>query len=100
MKKRIILGLLVGGFLLFFITSTWAVDAKRAKLYGDPWQDCEKIPVTPQTIDNYTSTIKFIFILNIQNLPALIIIDKSSNQAQLKTEEPIKNSINSVKDER
>ncbi len=97
MKKRLILGLLLGLLLLFFITSTWAVDARRAKLYGDPWQDCEKVPVTPQTIDNSPSIIKFLLITNTQNLPALIIIDKSSNQAQLKTEEPVKNSTNLVK---
>lgn len=102
MKKRLILGFLVGVLLLFFTISSWAVDYDKYKMHkfnGDPWQDCEKIPVTPQTIDNYTSTIKFIFILNIQNLPALIILDKSSNQAQLKTEEPVKNSTNSVKEQ-
>jgi len=97
MKKKVILGLLVGGVLLFFITSTWAVDSKRAKLYGHPWQESDRIPVTPQTVDNYPTTIKFIFILNMQNLPVLIYNEKTSSQAPIKTQEPVKNSTITVK---
>ena len=99
MKQRLIFGLLVGVLLLFFITSTWAVDAKRAKLYGRPEQDMERVPVTPQIIDNYPSTIKFIFIPNIQNLPVLIYIDKSSTQVQIKSENSVKNSTIPIKEQ-
>lgn len=99
MRKRIILGLLVGVLLLFFTTSTWAVDAKRAKLYGRPDQEFDKIPVTPQTINTYPSIIKFIFIPNIQNFPVLIYINKSSIQTQPESEDKVKNSTNLVKEQ-
>ena len=87
MKKKVILGFLVGVLLLFFITSTWAVDAKRAKLYEDPWQDMERLPVIPQFITNYPSTIKFILIPNIQNLPILIPIDKTTTKTSTKVDD-------------
>jgi hypothetical protein len=99
MKKRIIFGLLVGVLLLFFITSSWAVDAKRAKLYGRPEQDLERVPVTPQPTNIYSSMIKLIFIPNDQNLLVFIYIEKSSNQAQIKAEEPVKNSTIQIKEQ-
>ena len=102
MKKKIILGFLIGVLLLFFTISVWALDYEgylKAKHDGHPDQELDRIPVTPQTIDNYPSTIKFIFILNIQNLPVLIYNEKTSNQALIKTEKPVKNSTNPVKEQ-
>jgi len=93
------LGLLVGGFLLFFITSTWAVDAKRAKLYEHPEQDMERVPVTPQTINTQPSTIKFILIPNIQNLLILIPIDKISTQTPSEINSSVKNLTIGVKEQ-
>jgi len=98
MKKKLILGLLVGVLLLFFITSSWAVDAKRAKLYGRPEQDMERAPVIPQTITNYPSTIKFILIPNIQNLPILMLIDKTTTKTSTKVDDSAKKLINGVKE--
>jgi len=98
MKKRIMLGLLVGVLLLFFTISSWAVDAKRAKLYEDPWQDMERVPVIPQSITNYPSTIKFILIPNIQNLPILIFIDKTTTKTLIKVDDSAKKLINGVKE--
>jgi len=98
MKKRLILGLLLGLLLLFFITSTWAVDAKRAKLYERPEQDMERVPVIPQSITNYPSTIKFILIPNIQNLPILMLIDKTTTKTSTKVDDSAKKLINGVKE--
>jgi hypothetical protein len=98
MKKKVILGLFTGVLLLFFITSTWAVDAKRAKLYGRPEQDMERVPVIPQTITNYPSTIKFILIPNIQNLPILMLIDKPTTETPTKVDDSAKKLINGVKE--
>jgi len=99
MKKKVILGFLVGVLLLFFITSTWAVDAKRAKLYEDPWQDMERLPVIPQFITNYPSTIKFILIPNIQNLPILIPIDKTTTKTSTKVDDSAKKLTIGVKEQ-
>jgi hypothetical protein len=98
MKKRIISGFLVGLLLLFFITSTWAVDAKRAKLYEHPWQDMERVPVIPQTITNYPSTIKYILIPNIQNLPILMLIDKPTTKTSTKVDDSAKKLTIGVKE--
>jgi hypothetical protein len=99
MKKRLILGLLLGLLLLFFITSTWAVDAKRAKLYERPEQDMERVPVIPQTINTQPLTIKFILIPNIQNLPILIPIDKISTQIPSEINNSVKNLTIGVKEQ-
>lgn len=101
MKKKVILGLLAGVLLLFFTISSWALDWKRAQMirdYGHPDQELDRIPVIPQTIDNYPSIIKFIFIPNIQNLPVLIYIDKSLTQVQIKSENSVKNSTIPIKE--
>ena len=99
MKKKVILGLLMGLLLLFFITSTWAVDAKRAKLYEHPWQDMERVPVIPQTRTNYPSTIKFILIPNIQNLPILILFDKTTTKTPIKVDDSAKKLTIGVKEQ-
>ena len=99
MKKRLILGLLLGLLLLFFITSTWAVDAKRAKLYERPEQDMERVPVIPQSITNYPSTIKFILIPNIQNLPILMLIDKTTTKTSTKVDDSAKKLTIGVKEQ-
>jgi len=99
MKKKVILGLLMGLLLLFFITSTWAVDAKRAKLYGHPDQELDKIPVTPFNVDSYPSTIKFILIPNIQNLPIFMLIDKTTTKTPIKVDDSAKKLINGVKEQ-
>jgi hypothetical protein len=55
MKKRIILRFLVGVLLLFLTTSAWALDYNKYKMLKFeelPWQDCERVPITPQIIDN------------------------------------------------
>ncbi|MCJ7497049.1 MAG: hypothetical protein MUO78_02790 [candidate division Zixibacteria bacterium] len=100
MKKKIILGLLVGVLFLFFTISVWALDYEgylKAKHDGHPWQESDRIPVTPQTVDNYPTTIKFIFIPNMQNPSVLIYIEKTSSQAPIKTQEPVENSTITVK---
>jgi hypothetical protein len=98
MKKGLILGLLVGLLLLFFIISAWAVDSKRAKLYEHPDQELDKIPVTPINVDSYPSTIKLILIPNIQNLPILIFIDKPTTETPTKVDDSAKKLINGVKE--
>jgi len=102
MKKRLILGLLVGVLLLFFTISSWAVDYDKYKMHKfeeHPEQDMERVPVTPQTIDTYPSTIKFILIPNIQNFPILIPIDKISTQTPSKVNSSVKNLTNGVKEQ-
>jgi hypothetical protein len=99
MKRKIIFGLLVVVFLLFFITSSWALDYKRYKFEGWPEQERVIVPVVPQTIDSYPLIIKSVFILNYQNVPALIFIDKSSNQVPAKTEKPVKSSTSQIREE-
>lgn len=95
MKKKIILGLLVLVVLLFFIASSWALDWKRARqqYYEHPDQELESVPVTPQPVKDYPSMIKFIFVLNIQNLPVLISVDKSSVKTESKAGNSTNNSI-------
>jgi hypothetical protein len=100
MEKRLMLGFLVGMLLLFFTISSWAVDYdkyKMRKFDEHPWQESDRIPVTPQTVDNYPTTIKFIFIPNMQNPSVLIYIEKTSSQAPIKTQKPVKNSTITVK---
>jgi len=99
MKKKVILGFLMGLLLLFFITSTWAVDAKRAKLYGHPEQDMERVPVIPQTITNYPSTIKYILIPNIQNLLILMLIDNTTTKISTKVDDSAKKLTIGVKEQ-
>ena len=72
---------------------------KMRKFEGDPWQEIDRVPIIPQTVDNYPTTIKFIYIQNIKNLPVLIFIEKTSSQAPIKTQEPVKNSILTVKEQ-
>ncbi len=91
MKRKIILGLLAVILLLFFITSSWAVDYKsylRQRFEEHPWQESDKIPATPQTINSYPSEIKFIFILNAQ--PILIFIDKTTIKISSKVDDSAK----------
>ncbi|MCJ7497048.1 MAG: hypothetical protein MUO78_02785 [candidate division Zixibacteria bacterium] len=102
MKKRLILGLLIGVLLLFFTISSWALDYEsylKAKHDGHPEQDMERVPIIPQTITNYPSTIKFILIPNIQNLLILIPIDKISTQTPSKVNSSVKNLTNGVKEQ-
>jgi len=96
MKRKIIFGFLMVVLLLFFITSSWALDYKRAKYRERPDQECTKVPVTPETMNTYPSMIKFIFVPTAQNLPVFIFIGKSSNQTPVKAEGSVKNSIRSV----
>ena len=96
MKKKIILGLLAGVLLLFFVISSWALDYKRYKYDGRPEQECMRVPVNPQTIDTYPSMIRFIFISAGQNLPVLIYIEKFSTQVPIKIGDSIKNSTSTV----
>jgi len=91
MKRKIIFGFLMVVLLLFFITSSWALDYKRYKYEGRPEQDCIKVPVIPQSIDSYPSMIKFFFISTAQNLPVLIYIDRSLTQANPRAEDSVKN---------
>jgi hypothetical protein len=102
MKKKLILGLLVGVLLLFFAISAWALDYEgylKAKHDGRPEQDMERVPVTPQTITNYPSTIKFILIPNIQNLPILMLIDKTTTKTSIKVDDSAKKLTNGVKEQ-
>jgi hypothetical protein len=102
MKKRLILGFLVGVFLLFFTISSWAVDYDKYKMRrfeGDPWQDMERVPVIPQTIANYPSTIKFILIPNIQNLPILMLIDQTTTKTTIKVDDSTNKLIKRVKEQ-
>ncbi|MCJ7497163.1 MAG: hypothetical protein MUO78_03375 [candidate division Zixibacteria bacterium] len=102
MKKKVTLGLLVGVLLLFFTISSWALDYdkyKMRKFDEHPDQELDKIPVTPFNVDSYPSTIKFILIPNIQNLPILIPIDKISTQTPSKVNSSVKNLTNGVKEQ-
>lgn len=99
MKRKIIFGLLVVVLLLFFITSSWALDYKRYKYEERPEQERVIAPITPQTVDNYPLIIKSVFTLNYQNVPVLISIDKSSNQVPAKTEKPVKSSNSQIIEE-
>ncbi|MDH4222601.1 MAG: hypothetical protein OEV55_03570 [candidate division Zixibacteria bacterium] len=98
MKKKFIFGLLVAVLLLFFITSSWALDYRnylRQKNEEHPWQESNKVPATPQTINNYPPEIKFIFILNIQ--PILIFIEKTTTRATTELDDSVKNLTRGVK---
>ena len=100
MKKKVILGFLVGVLLLFFTISAWALDSKRAQLIknnGWPEQERVIVPITPQTIDTYSSTIKFIFISNTQQI--LILIDKTTTKTSTKVDNSVKNLTNGVKEQ-
>lgn len=97
MKRKITFGLLAVVLLLFFITSSWALDYKsylRQKYEGHPWGESDRVPVIPQTIDTYPTMIKFIYIPVSQNLPVLIYIETSSEKIPVKTEGSIKNAVN------
>lgn len=96
MKKKLIFGLLVAVLLLFFISSSWALDYKnylRQKYEERPEQESNRIPVIPQAIDNSPSIIKFIFIPNTQ----LIFIDKITIKASSKVDDSTKNLTKGVK---
>lgn len=95
MKKKIILGFLAVILLLFFITSSWALDYKtylKLKYLEHPEQDFERVPIIPQTVETYSSMIKFISVANFQNIPVVIYVENSSTEVSIKTEESIENT--------
>jgi hypothetical protein len=51
MKKKLIFGLSMVVLLLFFITSSWALDYKnylRQKFEEHPWGESDRVPVIPR----------------------------------------------------
>jgi hypothetical protein len=102
MKKKLILGLLVGVLLLFLTTSSWALDYDKYKMHKfeeRPDQEFDRVPVTPQTLTNSPSAIKFILIPNIQNLPILMLIDRTTTKTSIKVDDSAKKLIKGVKEQ-